>query len=56
MINKLQTLEVDRKLKPSDADGLPEIHGFSDAGDDAFGAVLLLRWKLEDGGWAVSPS
>ena len=53
--DKLQTLAIDHKLKPSNADGLPEIHGFSDVGDQAFGAVLFLRWRLDDGSFNCVP-
>ncbi|CAB3998888.1 Hypothetical predicted protein [Paramuricea clavata] len=50
-----QTEEFDRKLKPINANGLPEIHGFSDAGDQAYGAVLFLRWELIDGSFVCVP-
>jgi hypothetical protein len=49
IMNHLLTLQFDRKLKPSDAIGPPQIHGFSDAGEQAYGAVIFLRWELEDG-------
>ena len=49
IINHLLSLEFDRKLKPINASSPPEVHGFSDAGDQAYGAVLFLRWELADG-------
>ena len=45
-MNELLSLTFDRKLKPSDAIGYPELHGFSDGSELAYGAVLFLRWKL----------
>ena len=48
MMNHLLTFEFDRQLKPVNSYGLPEIHGFSDGGQLAYGAVVFLRWKLED--------
>jgi hypothetical protein len=35
-------------LKPTGAIGPPQIHGFSDAGEQAYGAVIFLQWQLED--------
>lgn len=29
--------------------GVPQIHGFSDGGEQAYGAVIFLRWKLNGG-------
>ena len=50
-MNQLLTFEFDRKLKPSDAIDSPEVHGFSDWGEQAFGGVIYLRWKLDDGSY-----
>ena len=55
IMNLLLTLQFDRKLKPSDAIGPPQIHGFSDAGEQAYGAVIFLRWELEDGSFYYVP-
>ena len=55
MMNHLLTLQFDRKLKPSDAIGQPQIHGFSDAGEQAYGAVIFLRWELRDGSFCCVP-
>ena len=54
-MNYLLSLEFDRKLKPTNANAPPEIHGFSDAGDQAYGAVLFLRWELIDGSFVCVP-
>jgi hypothetical protein len=50
-MNQLLTFELDRKLKPSNAIDSPEVHGFSDGGEQAFGGVIYLRWKLDDGSY-----
>lgn len=55
IMNRLLTFEFDRKLKPSNAVGGPEIHGFSDGGEQGFGAVIFLRWKLDDGSYRCVP-
>ena len=30
---------------------MPEIHGFCDAGEKAYGSAMFLRWKLDDGSY-----
>jgi hypothetical protein len=55
-MNHLLTLQFDRKLKPTGAVGPPQIHGFSDAGEQAYGAVIFLRWQLEDGSFLLRSS
>ena len=55
LMNHLLTLQFDRKLKPTGAVGPPQIHGFSDAGEQAYGAVIFLRWQLEDGSFCCVP-
>ena len=45
-INDLLSFQFDRKLKPNNAVGVPQIHRFSDGGEQAYGAVIFLRWKL----------
>lgn len=55
IMNYLLTFEFERKLKPSNAIGLPELHGFSDGGELGFGAVMFLRWKLSDGSFRCVP-
>ena len=42
----LLAFEFDRKLKPSHAIGVPQVHGFCDGGKKACRAVLLLHWEL----------
>ena len=55
VMNHLLTFEYDRQLKPTNAVGSPEVHGFSDGGELAYGAVIFLRWKLEDGSYQCVP-
>ena len=50
-LNKLLNYEFDRKLKPENTIGLPEIHGFCDRGEKAYGSAIFLRWKLSDGSY-----
>ncbi|XP_068742038.1 uncharacterized protein [Montipora capricornis] len=50
-MNHLLTVEFDRKLKPSHAIGVPQIHGFCDGGEKAYGAVIFLRWELKNGSY-----
>ncbi|PFX17568.1 hypothetical protein AWC38_SpisGene18109 [Stylophora pistillata] len=51
-INDLLSFQFDRKLKPSNAVGVPQIHGFSDGGEQAYGgleestSVLMLETLL----------
>ena len=56
-MNHFLSLEFDRKLKPTNASSPPEVHGFSDAGDQAYAyeAVLFLRWELMDGSFQCVP-
>jgi len=50
-INHLLAFEFDRKLKPSHAIGLPQVHGFCDGGEKTYGAVIFLRWELKNGSY-----
>ena len=54
-INDLLSFQFDRKLKPNNAVGVPQIHGFSDGGEQAYGAVIFLRWKLAGGDYPSVP-
>ena len=54
-INHLLSFQFDRKLKPSSVVGVPQIHGFSDGGEQAYGAVIFLRWKLASGNYCCVP-
>jgi len=54
-LNQLLMREFNRKLKPDTAVGLPEVHGFYDGGEKAYGSVLFLRWKLADGSYSCIP-
>ena len=55
VLNQLLKYEFSRKLNPDDAVELPEIHGFCDAGEKAYGSVLFLRWKLANGTYSCTP-
>ena len=55
VLNQLLKYEFSRKLKPDGAVELPEIHGFCDAGEKAYGSVLFLRWKLANGTYTCTP-
>ena len=46
-MNNLLAFEFDRKLKPSHAVGVPQVHGFCDGGEKADSAVIFLRWRLK---------
>ena len=52
--NDLPSFQFDRKLKPNNV-GVPQIHGFSDGGEQAYGAVNFLRWKLACGDYRSVP-
>jgi len=54
-MNNLLQFDFDRQLKPTNAVGEPEVHGFSDAGELAYGAVIFLRWLLSDGTYRCVP-
>ena len=55
ILNQLLTYEFDRKLKPDNAVGLPEIHEFCDGGVKAYGAVVFLGWKLANSNYFCVP-
>ena len=52
VLNKLLKLEFSRKLNPDNAVGLPEIHGFCNGGEKAYGSAIFLRSKLADGSYS----
>ena len=54
-ISRLFTFKYDRKLKPTEAIGLPSVHGFADGGELGYGAAIFLRWKLRDGSHQCVP-
>ena len=51
----LLTFEFHRKLKPSNAEGVPQVHGFSDGGEKAYGTAIFLRWESSDGTYCCIP-
>lgn len=55
VLNEVLNLQFDRKIKPDDTVGEPELHGFCDAGELAYEAVLFLRWKCEDNNYCCIP-
>ena len=54
-MNNLLAFEFDRKLKPSHAVGVPQVHGFCDGGEKAYGAVIFLQWEFKNGGYKCVP-
>ena len=52
VLNQLLKFEFSRKLKPDNAVGLPEIHGFCDGGEKSYGSAIFLRWKFADGSYS----
>ena len=42
IMNYLLAFEFDRKLKPSHAVGVPQVHGFCDGGEKTYDAVIFL--------------
>ena len=54
-MNQLLTFEFDRKLKPVDAVGEPQVHGFADGTELGYGAVIFLRWELLSGEYRCEP-
>lgn len=48
-MNHLLTFTFDRKLNPTDAVGLPQVHGFADGGELGYRVVIFLGWKLQSG-------
>ena len=54
-VNHLLAFEFDRKLKPSHAVGVPQVHEFCDGGEKAYGAAIFLRWELINGSYKCVP-
>jgi hypothetical protein len=53
-MNMALNTSLERPLKPEGAVGSPQLHGFSDGGELAYGAAIFLRWKLIDGKFGCS--
>ena len=41
----LLSFEFHRKFKPSNAVGVPQLHGFYDGGEKAYSAAIFLKWE-----------
>ena len=51
----IRNIQILNQLLPDNAVGLPEIHGFCDGGENAYGAVMFLRWKLANDNYSCVP-
>ena len=51
-LNKLLTFKFDRKLKPEQEIGPPQVHGFADGGELGYGGALFC--PMEATGWKSS--
>ena len=54
-LNEVSDLQFDRKIETEEAFDEPEIHGFCDTGELAYGEVIFLRWKSEDDKYRCIP-
>ena len=52
-MNQVLRLDYDRRLKPENAIGDAQLHGFSDGGESGYGASVFIRWECSDGSFAV---
>ena len=43
-IQTLNKINTDRRLKPKKVTGAPQLHAFSDGGEDEFGSCVFIRW------------
>ena len=48
-VQEFQTVSLDRCLKPPNVIEAPQLHAFSDGGDDAFGTCIFIRWVTTEG-------
>ena len=48
-MQRLYEVDVKRCVKPPDVIGLPQLHCFSDGGNDAYGTCAFLRWETKHG-------
>ncbi len=48
-IQELQDVVLERCLKPLDVIDVPQLHAFSDGGDEAFGTCVFIRWVTTKG-------
>ena len=47
-VHDLNRIHLPRSLTPALPQGPPEIHGFSDGGEQAYGAIIWLRWPAKE--------
>ena len=48
-MKKLQNFKITRCLKPEGVTGSPQLHGFSDGGNEAYGTCVFIRWPTPSG-------
>ena len=48
-IQSLKEIHIERCVKPNGVIGLPQLHAFSDGGNDAYGTCIFVRWPTTDG-------
>ena len=48
-MSQLNTLRLKRCLKPEGIIGKPQLHAFSDGGNDAYGTCVFIRWPTSGG-------
>ena len=48
-VQEFQDVALERCLKPPNVKGFPQLHAFSDGGNDAFGTCAFIRWETTEG-------
>ena len=54
IFHEVSSIKFRRSTRPKQAVGIPEVIGYFDGSDDAFAAVIYLRWALQDGSFDVN--
>ena len=54
ILNEVSSVGFQRSTKPKSAVGNPEIIGYFDGSDNAYAAVVYIRWTLSDGSFDVN--
>ena len=52
--NEVSSITFPRSTKPKSAVGNPEVVGYFDGSDNAYAAVVYLRWTLENGSYDIN--